>query len=102
MARQYSTEEIEKLAAEIGENVYMDIAKWHLYLNDAHLHTPLAEQLYPLLEDRNLQEDRVLQILQEITVKIGGGRSEIALIDLMPMQSQLNLMDLLEEFQRNL
>ncbi|MDJ1182381.1 DUF3181 family protein [Roseofilum casamattae] len=102
MTGQYSTEAIEKLAAEIGENVYMDIAKWHLYLNDAHLHIPLAEQLYPLLEDRNLQENRVLQILQEITVKIGGGRREIALADLMPMQSQLNLMDLLEEFQRDL
>ncbi|MGL6338716.1 MAG: DUF3181 family protein, partial [Waterburya sp.] len=34
-----TTQEIEALAAQIGENVYIDIAKWHLYLNDAHLHT---------------------------------------------------------------
>ncbi|MDJ1171943.1 DUF3181 family protein [Roseofilum sp. BLCC_M154] len=102
MSSSYPTEVIEKLAAEIGENVYMDIAKWHLYLNDAHLHTPLAEHLYPLLEDHRLEENQVLEILQAITVKLGGGRRQIPLLDLMPMQAQLNLMDLLEEFQHNL
>lgn len=47
MVKANTREIIEALAAEIGENVYMDIAKWHLYLSDAHLHTVLAEQLYP-------------------------------------------------------
>ncbi|MDB9519660.1 DUF3181 family protein [Roseofilum reptotaenium CS-1145] len=102
MSRNYPTEAIENLAAEIGENVYIDIAKWHLYLNDAHLHTPLAERLYPLLAEDSLEENKVLEILQEITVKLGGGRRQIALLNLMPMQAQLNLMDLLEEFQSNL
>jgi Protein of unknown function (DUF3181). len=41
-----TTQAIESLAAEIGENVYIDIAKWHLYLSDAHLHTVVAQQLY--------------------------------------------------------
>ncbi|MFN9362055.1 MAG: DUF3181 family protein, partial [Pseudanabaena sp.] len=27
------TERIEQLAAAIAEDVYIDIAKWHLYLN---------------------------------------------------------------------
>ncbi len=102
MKNSYPTEAIEKLAAEIGENVYMDIAKWHLYLNDAHLHTILAEQLYPLLAQNDLEENQVLDILQQITIPLGGGRREIPLADLLPMQSQLNLMDLLEEFQRHL
>ncbi|MBP0012833.1 MAG: DUF3181 family protein [Roseofilum sp. SBFL] len=102
MSCSYLTESIENLAAEIGKNVYMDIAKWHLYLNDAHLHTPLAERLYPLLVEDDLEENKVLEILQEITVKLGGGRRQIPLLDLMPMQAQLNLMDLLEEFQSNL
>ncbi|HAX78262.1 MAG TPA: thylakoid-associated protein, partial [Cyanobacteria bacterium UBA11372] len=47
MAKTNTTESIEALAAEIGENVYMDIAKWHLYLREAHLHTLLAERMYP-------------------------------------------------------
>ena len=97
-----TTVAIESLAAEIGENVYIDIAKWHLYLRDAHLHTVVAEQLYPMLEDGNLDDDKVARVLQGIPVKLGGGKREVPLADLIPMQCQVQLMDVLEEFQRNM
>jgi hypothetical protein len=97
-----TTQAIESLAAEIGENVYIDIAKWHLYLRDAHLHTVVAEQLYPMLENGNLDDDKVGQVLQGIPVKLGGGKREVPLADLIPMQSQVHLMDVLEEFQRKM
>jgi len=97
-----TTQAIESLAAEIGENVYIDIAKWHLYLNDAHLHTLVAQQLYPMLEDGDLDADRVAQVLQGIPVKLGGGKREVPLADLIPMQCQVQLMDVLEEFQRKM
>jgi hypothetical protein len=93
---------IESLAAEIGENVYIDIAKWHLYLRDAHLHTVVAQQLYPMLEDGSLDDDKVGRVLQGISVKLGGGKREVPLADLIPMQSQVHLMDVLEEFGRNM
>jgi hypothetical protein len=93
---------IESLAAEIGENVYIDIAKWHLYLRDAHLHTVVAEQLYPMMADGNLDDDKVGQVLQGISVKLGGGKREVPLADLIPMQSLVHLMDVLEEFQRKM
>ncbi|NJP08402.1 MAG: DUF3181 family protein [Leptolyngbyaceae cyanobacterium RU_5_1] len=102
MASTSSSQTIEALAAEIGENIYIDVAKWHLYLSDAHLHTVLAEQVYPLLSANKLGEDSVQTILQSISVKLGGGKREVPLADLLPMQCQVNLMDLLEEFQRNL
>jgi len=97
-----TTQAIESLAAEIGENVYIDIAKWHLYLSDAHLHTVVAEQLYPMLKDGDLDGDRVGQVLQGIPVKLGGGKREVPLADLIPMQCQVQLMDVLEEFQRKM
>jgi hypothetical protein len=97
-----STQDIEALAAQIGENVYIDIAKWHLYLNDAHLHTLVAEKVYPLLEDDSLSEDAVTAILQDIPVKLGGGKTELPLIDLLPMQCKVNLLDLLEEYQKDI
>lgn len=97
-----ATQAIESLAAEIGENIYIDVAKWHLYLSDAHLHTVLADRLYPMVESNSLQESEVLKVLQAIPVKLGGGKREVPLADLIPMQGQVNLMDLLEEFQRNL
>ncbi|MBD2183324.1 DUF3181 family protein [Planktothrix sp. FACHB-1355] len=101
MAKTNTSEAIEKLAAEIGENVYIDIAKWHLYLREAHLHTPLAERVYPMLQNNSLEESKVLQILSDIPVKIGGKR-EIPLADLIPTASQVNLMDILEEYQRKM
>ncbi|MEG3863077.1 DUF3181 family protein [Microcoleus sp. herbarium12] len=93
---------IESLAAEIGENVYIDIAKWHLYLRDAHLHTVVAEQLYSMLEDGDVDDDKVGRVLQGIPVKLGGGKREVPLADLIPMQSRVHLMDILEEFQRKM
>lgn len=102
MAYRNSTEAIESLAASIGENVYIDVAKWHLYLRDAHLSKPLAEQLYPLLTQKAVTEDKVQAILKGIAVKLGGGKMEVSLADLLPMQSQVHLMDVLEECQRDL
>lgn len=100
MATIPTTEILEALAAEIGENVYIDIAKWHLYLSDAKLHTVVAEKLYPLITDKTVTEDRVLELLGSISVKIGGGRKEIPLIDLLPLQCQVSLVDIAEKYQR--
>ncbi|MBD0389804.1 MAG: DUF3181 family protein [Nostoc sp. C3-bin3] len=101
MAKTNTTELLEALAAEIGENVYIDVAKWHLYLSNAKLHTVVAEQLYPLITSNAVNEDRVLQVLRSIPVKIGGGKREIPLIDLLPLQCQVNLIDILEKYQRD-
>ena len=102
MPNQNTTEAIEALAADIGENIYIDVAKWHLYLREAHLHSMLAERLYPLIDQGNLNQDEVRQILQSIPVKLRGGKREIPLVDLLPTQCQTNLMNLLEEFQQSL
>ncbi len=102
MSNSNITQEIEKLAAEIGENVYIDIAKWHLYLAEAHLHTEVAKKVYTLLEDDALSESEVNQILRDIPVLLGGGKKEVNLLDLLPQNSITNLMDLLEEYQKNM
>ncbi|MDJ0730325.1 MAG: DUF3181 family protein [Crocosphaera sp.] len=100
MANDKTTQAVESLAAEIGENIYIDVAKWHLYLSDAHLHTLVAEKIYPLLENDELSEDKVIDILRQISVSLGGGRKEVPLLELLPMQCQMNLLDLLEEFPK--
>lgn len=97
-----STQDIEALAAEIGENIYLDIAKWHLFLAEAHLHTELATKLYPLLENNTVSDGAVTKILREIPIKIGGGKKSIPLTDLLPIKCQIDLMNLLEDFQQDM
>lgn len=97
-----TTEAIESLAAEIGENIYIDVAKWHLYLRDAHLHTLLAERFYPMLTGSRIDESKVAETLRNIPVKLGGGKRELPLSDLLPSSAQSNLVEILEEYQRKL
>lgn len=102
MAYSNTSEAIEALAQDIAENVYIDIAKWHLYLGDAKLHVPLAEQIYPLLDTNRLSAENVNQILREMKVPIAGGRDQLSLIDLLPTTCQNDLMRLLEDFRDRL
>ena len=98
-----NAEFMEALAAEIGENVYIDIAKWHLYLSNAKLHTVVAEKVYPLISSKNSVDQKdVTDVLQSIPIKVGGGKTEIPLIDLVPSQCQNDLVDILEKFQREM
>lgn len=101
MTNTASTREIESLAAEIGENIYIDVAKWHLFLAEAHLHIPVAEAVYPLLSE-DLREQDVTAVLQNISVSLGEGKRLLPLADLIPSPIQKRLFDLLEEYQRNL
>ena len=94
-----STIEIEALAAEIGEQVYIDVAKWHLFLAEAHLHLPLAEQVYPLLESDTLSRKRLTTILQQISVTIGAGKKQLSLLEMIPDKEINQLMEVLETYQ---
>lgn len=105
MSQSRSTEEteaIEALAADIGDRVYLDIARWHLYLKDARLHTQVAQQAYDLVRKGPPVEAEALDILRQIAVEVGGGRRQIPLLDLIPLQGQVAFLDILEAFQRRL
>lgn len=93
-----NSERIEQLAAAIAEDIYIDIAKWHLYLNDAHLHRPLAEKFYPMLPD-GITSASVSKVLTETMIAIGGGKREVSLSDLIPDSCQNRLLAILEEFE---
>ena len=102
MADQIATQDVEALAADIGEKIYIDVAKWHLFLSDAHLHQSLAEQFCNLLENGLLEEAQVKQVLSDVSVPLGGGKKNLPLIDLLPQQGQQDLMDILTNFRNRL
>ncbi|MGL5080124.1 MAG: DUF3181 family protein [Microcoleaceae cyanobacterium] len=96
------TPEIEKLADEIGKHTYIDVSKWRLYLSDANLQMSVAEQVYPLLEAGSPEESQIQKVLQGIGVKLGGGKLTVPLSDLVPAASFGDLMNCLEEFQKDM
>jgi len=96
-----SNQQIEDLAAEIGDKVYIDVAKWHLYLQDAKLHTIVAERVFPLLNN-GLTGDKLTAILTDISIDLGGGRQKMPLINLIPVTAQARLMDILQEYAHNM
>jgi hypothetical protein len=96
-----SNQQIEDLAAEIGDKIYIDVAKWHLYLKDAKLHTTVAEQVLPLLVS-GLTGDKLTEVLTGISIDLGGGRLRTPLLNLIPVTAQARLMDILQEYARNL
>ncbi len=96
-----NTIQIEKLAAEIGENIYIDVSGWHLYLADAHLHTTVAEKIFPAIEDRAVDEAKVTEVLRAIQVPLGGKQTFVSLLQLIPAAGQADLVKLLEEYQDN-
>lgn len=102
MANSNPTREIESLAAEIGDQIYIDVANWRLYLSDAHLHTTVAEQVYPLLENKSLNEQQLKSILQQISVPLGGGRTQLPLINLIPQNAVQDLIKMLEDYEKQL
>lgn len=97
-----STRQIEALAAAIADKIYIDVAKWHLYLGDAKLHTPLAEAFFPELEARSISEAKVEAILRQTSIALGGGRTTVPLRDLIPRSNQSDLYELLVDFQHEL
>jgi Protein of unknown function (DUF3181) len=96
-----NNQQIEDLAAEIGDKVYIDVAKWHLYLKDAKLHTTLAEQVFPLLNN-GLNGDKLTEILTNISIDLGGGRQKTSLLNLIPVSAQARLMDVLQDYEREM
>ncbi|MDB9526636.1 DUF3181 family protein [Oscillatoria sp. CS-180] len=99
MSYSASAETIETLAANIGEVVYMDVAKWHLYLNDAKLHTLVAQRLYPMVEDDRISESEIAKVLQDIPIPLGAGRKQLPLMDLIPASCMGDLVRVLEDFK---
>ncbi|MEO1094818.1 MAG: DUF3181 family protein [Cyanobacteria bacterium J06638_28] len=102
MSTSLPAETVEKLAANIGEVVYIDVAKWHLYLNDAKLHTLVAQRLSPLFDEASITEASVNQILADIPVPVGARRQQIPLLDLIPNTCISDLVRVLEDFRETL
>ena len=97
-----SNQDIERLASDLGDQIYLDVAKWHLYLRDAKLHTELANQLSILAEAGTVSESEVIALLNQTVIVLGGGKQSLPLSELIPASGIRRLLDILEEWSRSL
>ncbi|KAK9861957.1 hypothetical protein WJX84_005949 [Apatococcus fuscideae] len=96
----------QDLAYDIGRDVYMDMNGWHLFLRDVNaghglkLNQALAQQLG--VEAGKLQEQSQLEsLLKKVPVKLGGGKLQVSLYDVLPSSAVQDLQRIVEDFARN-
>lgn len=90
---------IEQLAAAIAEDIYLDIARWHLYLDDAKVHIELATQLWPLIQQRPIDSTQVQQILAKIPITIGNGKQTLPLVQFIPASAETRLLEIFNDLE---
>jgi hypothetical protein len=97
----------DDLAASIGRDVYADLGGWHILLRDlsvqpgadAKMSAALAAELGPRAADRLAERD-VEAVLARVPVRLGGGRTTVPLLELVPSAGVRDLTRLVEEFGR--
>ena len=89
-----------ELANAIGSEVYADVNGWHLFLRDmSSYHIGLARALAAKIELEGRADERdVVDILKKVPVKLGGGKVELPLFDVVPSGCVMDLVDICERY----
>jgi hypothetical protein len=91
-----SAPQLQELSQALADRIYLQVAGWNLYLGDAHLAEPLAEELAGLLQQGAGVAAR--QALERLQVPLGGGSTRLPLARLIPPGQLVDLEDILEPF----
>lgn len=91
-----SAQELEELTQAIADRLYVEVAQWHLYLGDAGLAAPLAQECAGRLDQGAAVCAR--QALEAVQVPIGGGATRLPLARLIPANQLRDLEELLEPY----
>ncbi|KAF6256230.1 hypothetical protein COO60DRAFT_1530675 [Scenedesmus sp. NREL 46B-D3] len=99
----------EELAYQIGRDVYVDIAGWHLFLSDMSavpglkMSQALATKLGPEVAGSRagMRESDVAAVLKKIPVELGAGKTRVSLFEVMPSMCVSDLVKILEDYARN-
>ncbi|MFN7677117.1 MAG: DUF3181 family protein [Cyanobacteriota bacterium] len=91
-----SARDLEDLTRSLGDRLYLEVAQWHLYLGDAGLAAPLAEECAGRLDQGAAVCAR--QALEAVQVPIGGGATRLPLARLIPAGQLRDLEELLDPY----
>jgi len=85
---------ISDLENIIGDQIYIRIENWNLYLGDAGLARKLAIELLSNLEKGSKEATKLS--LEELLVKVGDGKKNVPLSSLIPASQINELADILD------
>lgn len=79
-------------------------ARRHLFLKDAKYHVPLARIVSQRIaaDGNRFDEVSITQILKDCPVKVGGGKSQVKLFDLMPNMCVQDFLKIAEDYADDL
>lgn len=99
----------DSLADKIGQDCYVDVNGWHLYLRDVKipggnftLAQGLAQQLGPEVQGKGARGVDYQGLLKKVPMKFGGGKVTLPLNDVMPSGCMKDLEQICEQWERNL
>ena len=90
-----------------GHDVYIDVSGWHLFLREVkaakglNLAQALAQQFGQDISSRKYDKGSLEEVLKKIPVKLGGGKAQLPLNDLLPSACVQDLERILADFEKD-
>ena len=98
MSIPIDSSQINELANSIGDQLFIQVGKWNLYLGDAGLAKDLAIECQANFEQgANFAAKKGLEAIE---VKLGGGATSLPLSRLIPSNQLFELEEILEPYCR--
>eukprot|EP01025_Chloroclados_australasicus_P052821 TRINITY_DN6171_c0_g1_i3.p1 TRINITY_DN6171_c0_g1~~TRINITY_DN6171_c0_g1_i3.p1 ORF type:complete len:168 (-),score=15.38 TRINITY_DN6171_c0_g1_i3:153-656(-) len=98
----------DDLAYHIGRDAYADLNGWHLFLKDMStvpggpkMSTLLAEQLGTMVLTNGVDEREIEDFLKKVPVKLGSGKTQVSLDDVLPNMAVRDIVRACQDFQKD-
>ena len=100
----------EDLSSKIGSQCYIDVQGWHLYLRDVKIAPgatvtvadALADKLGSTIQGQGFNQSMLDELMKQVPVKLGQGKSTLPLADVMPSRGLQDLAEICEKYARDL
>lgn len=87
--------------------MYIDVGGWHLFLREVkaakglNLAQALAQQFGQDIASQKYSKNSFEEVLKKVPVKLGGGKAQLPLLDLLPSACVQDLERILADFERD-
>jgi len=100
----------EELSSKIGDQCYIDVQGWHLYLKDVKIAPgapvtmadALAEKLGSTMQGQGFSQSMLDSLMSQVPVKLGQGKATLPLADVMPSRGLQDLAEICEKYTRGM